>query len=166
MVAWSGKGSPSFVAMDEKRYPRARILDQIDALQIPAQPDAAALTAALRAPEPVLRYWGAVAALRAATPPDVTALLADAEPVVRLAAAEVMLRRADNGAAWAVVESVLNDGTKIEARLFAVNVVARIPRPAPVSITAVLGRLAVSSSAGGGENYTARAAEDLIKKSE
>ncbi len=166
LVAWSGKGSPALVARDEKRYPLARILDQIDALQIPAQPDAAALTAALRAPEPVLRYWGAVAALRAATPPDVTALLADAEPVVRLAAAEVLLRRGDHGPAWAVVEAVLNDGTKIEARLFAVNVVARIPRPAPASITAVLGRLAVSSSAGGGENYTARAAEDLIKKSE
>jgi len=166
MIAWAGKGSPSIVAADEKRYPLARILDQVDALQISAQPDPATLAAALRAPEAVLRYWGAVAAFRSATAPDVTLLLSDAEAVVRLTAAEVMLRRDENAAAWAVVESVLKDASSIEGRLFAVNVVARIPRPAPASIKAVLGQLAVSSGAGGGENYTARAAEDLIKKSE
>ncbi|PHX72383.1 MAG: sulfatase [Opitutia bacterium] len=166
LVAWSGQDSPSVVAADEKRYPLARILDQIDALQLPAQPDAAALLAALRSPEPVIRYWAAVAALRATTPPDVTALLADAEPVVRLAAAEVMLRRGDNAAAWSVVEAVLKDATKSEARLFAVNVVARIPSPAPTAIGTVLALLASSTAAGGGENYTARAAEHLIKKSE
>ncbi len=166
LVAWSGQDSPSVVAADEKRYPLARILEQIDALQLPAQADAAALIAALRSPEPVIRYWAAVAALRATTPPDVTALLADAEPVVRLAAAEVILRRGDNAAAWSVVEAVLKDATKSEARLFAVNVVARIPRPAPTAIGTVLALLASSTAAGGGENYTARAAEHLIKKSE
>jgi N-sulfoglucosamine sulfohydrolase len=166
MIAWAGKGSPAVVAADEKRYPLARILDQIDALQIPAQPAAAALTAALRAPEAVLRYWGAVAALRATTPPDVTALLSDAEPVVRLAAAEVILRRGDNAAAWAVVEAELMDATASEGRLFATNVVARVPRQAPASIMAVLGQLATSTVAKGGENYVARAAEVLVKKSE
>ena len=166
LVAWSGQDSPSVVAADEKRYPLARILEQIDALQLPAQPDAAALIAALRSPEPVIRYWAAVAALRATTPPDVTALFADAEPVVRLAAAEVVLRRGDNAAAWSVVEAVLKDATKSEGRLFAVNVVARIPRPAPKAIGSVLALLASSTAAGGGENYTARAAEHLVKKSE
>ena len=166
LVAWSGQDSPSVVAADEKRYPLARILEQIDALQLPAQADAAALIAALRSPEPVIRYWAAVAALRATTPPDVTALLADAEPVVRLAAAEVILRRGDNAAAWSIVEAVLKDATKSEARLFAVNVVARIPRPAPKAIVSVLALLASSTAAGGGENYTARAAEHLVKKSE
>ncbi len=166
MVAWAGKGSPAVVAADEKRYPLARLLDQIDALQLSAQIDAAALVAALRSPESVIRYWAAVAALRATTPPDVTALLADAEAVVRLAAAEVMLRRGDHAAAWAVVEAELKDAAKIEGRLFAVNVVARIPRPAPAAIGAVLAQLASSTVAGGGENYTARAAEHLIKKPE
>lgn len=166
MVAWSAKGSPAVVAADEKRYPLARILDQIDALQIPAQPDATALAAALRAPEDVLRYWGAVAALHSATPPNVTALLSDVEPVVRLAAAEVILRRGDHAVAWSVVEAVLKDATKTEGRLFAVNVVARIGRPAPAAIGAVLAQLASSTAAGGGENYTARAAEDLVKKPE
>ena len=166
LVAWSGQDSPSVVAADEKRYPLARILEQIDALQLPAQPDAAALIAALRSPEPVIRYWAAVAALRATTPPDVTALFADAEPVVRLAAAEVVLRRGDNAAAWSVVEAVLKDATKSEARLFAVNVVARIPRPAPKAIGAALALLASSTAASGGENYTARAAEHLVKKLE
>jgi arylsulfatase A-like enzyme len=166
LVAWSGQDSPSVVAADEKRYPLARILEQIDALQLPAQADAAALIGALRSPEPVIRYWAAVAALRATTPPDVTALFADAEPVVRLAAAEVVLRRGDNAAAWSIVEAVLKDATKSEARLFAVNVVARIPRPAPKAIVSVLALLASSTAAGGGENYTARAAEHLVKKSE
>jgi hypothetical protein len=166
MVAWSAKGSPSVVAADEKRYPLARLLDQLDALQLSAQPDATALAAALRAPEPVVRYWGAVAALRATTPPDVAPLFSDAEPVVRLAAAEVVLRRGGNPAAWAVVEAALNDAASGDLRLFAVNVVARIPRPAPASVVAVLKKLAVSATAAGTENYIARAAEDLVKKAE
>ncbi len=164
MVAWAGKNSPTVVAADEKRYPLARILDQIDALQIPAQPDAAALAAALRAPEAVLRYWGAVAALRAATPPDVTALLADAELVVRLAASEVLLRRGDNPAAWSVVDTALKDAAASDGRLFAVNVVTRISRQPPVGTMAAVRDLATAPLPGGGENYAARAAEYLIKK--
>ena len=100
MVAWAGKGSPAVVAADEKRYPLARLLDQIDALQLSAQIDAAALVAALRSPESVIRYWAAVAALRATTPPDVTALLADAEAVVRLERERIF-----SALVWAIVDT-------------------------------------------------------------
>jgi arylsulfatase A-like enzyme len=166
MIAWAGKGSPAVVAADEKRYPLARLLAQIDALQLSAQPDADALKAALSAPEAIVRYWGAVAALRATVAPDVTALLADSEPVVRLAAAEVVLRRGDNAVAWAAVEAVLKDASQPEGRLFAVNVVARIPRAAPDSIKAIAAQIAVSTAPNGAENYLARAAEFLTGKSE
>jgi hypothetical protein len=64
MIDWAAKASPALVAADETRYPLARVLDTIDALQQPASPDVKALAAALRAPEAVIRYWAAVAALR------------------------------------------------------------------------------------------------------
>lgn len=163
MIAWAAGGSPAVVAADETRYPLARILDRLDAWQLSAQPDAKAIGAALRAPEAVVRYWAAVAALGVGEAPAVAPLLADAEAVVRLAAAEVILRRGDDPAAWAVVAAELNNAAQTEGRLFAVNVVARIPRTPPPSIGAVLAKLAVASPGAGvgAENYIARAAEAL-----
>ena len=163
MIDWAAKASPAVVAADETRYPLARLLDTIDALQQPASPDAKALVAALHAPEAVIRYWAAVAALRAETLPDVTPLLSDVETVVRLAAAEAILRRGENANAWSVIESALRDTTRSEGRLFAVNVLARIPRKAPASTLGVIASLAKTSAANGAENYTARAAEDLVR---
>ncbi|MEI6051135.1 MAG: hypothetical protein WCQ44_00400, partial [Opitutaceae bacterium] len=118
---------------------------------------------ALRAPEAVIRYWAAVAALRAEILPDVASLLADSETVVRLAAAEVILRRGENSNAWNVIEAALKDATKSEGRLFAVNVLARLPRQAPARVLSVVGSLAKTVAAAGAENYTARAAEDLVR---
>ena len=163
MIDWSGQASPAVVGADETRYPLARILDTIDALQQPAAPDAQALAAALRAPEAVIRYWAAVAALRAETLPDLAPLLGDPETVVRLAAAEALLRRSENANAWTVIEAALKDPEKSEGRLFAVNVVARIPRHAPVGVNNVIASLAKTSAANGAENYTARAAEALVR---
>ena len=164
MIAWAAKKSPALVAADEARYPLARILDQLDALQLVASPEATALAAALRAPEAVLRYWAAVAALRTVTPPAMTSLLADAESVVRLAAAEAILRRGDSAAAWSVIEVALNDATQPEGRLFALNAVARIPRAYPAAWKPLLEKLAASEAAAAAENYVARAAEDLVAK--
>jgi uncharacterized protein HemY len=113
----------------------------------------------------VIRYWAAVAALRAETLPDVTPLLRDAETVVRLAAAEAILRRGENANAWNVIEAALNDATRSEGRLFAVNVVARIPRQAPASVLSVIASLAKTSAANGAENYAARAAAYLVRSS-
>jgi hypothetical protein len=82
---------------------------------------------------------------------------------VRLAAAEAILRRGENVNAWNVIESALKDATKSEGRLFAMNVVARIPRSAPASVLSVIASLAKTSAASGAENYTARAAEYLMR---
>jgi len=163
MIDWAAKASPAIVAADETRYPLARVLDTIDTLQQPVSPDTKALAAALRAPEAVIRYWAAVAALRAEELPDVTPLLSDVETAVRLAAAEAILRRGENVNAWNVIESALKDATKSEGRLFAMNVVARIPRSTPASVLSVIASLAKTSAASGAENYTARAAEYLMR---
>ncbi|MCX6950976.1 MAG: sulfatase [Verrucomicrobia bacterium] len=166
MIAWAGEGSPAAVAADEKRYPLARILDQLDALQLTAQPAAGAVDQALRAPEAVLRYWGAVAALRAAALPEpMDALLKDEHLVVRLAAAEAVLGRRNDPAAWEVIRLGLAEAKDPTERLFAVNVAARIKGgPAPVLKPALEAIMAAPAPKGGGENYTARAVEDLLAK--
>lgn len=166
MIAWAGEGSPAVVAADEKRYPLARILDQLDALQLSAQPAPDALTAALRAPEAVLRYWGAVAALRAAALPDAVALLLkDEQQVVRLAAAEVLLRKGDNPAAWDVIHRGIKEAANATERLFAVNVAARIPSgPAETLKPTLRAIMAAPVPKAGGENYTARAVDDLLAR--
>lgn len=163
MVAWSAGGSPAVVAKDAKRYPLARILDELDALQLPAQPDPAALAAALRAPEALRRYWGAVAALAAKTLPDMKPLLADDEPVVRLAAAEAMLQRGENVAARAVVEAGLK-AKQGEERLFAVNVATRLPGKLPAAWRAILQGLDDPKVTAGSAGYAMRAAHDLLQE--
>lgn len=166
MIAWAGEGSPTVVAADEKRYPLARILDQLDALQLSAQPSPDALAAALRAPEAVVRYWGAVAALRAAALPDAVAgLLKDEQSVVRLAAAEALLGKGENAAAWDVIHRGIKEAANATERLFAVNVAARIPGgPAAALKPTLQAIMAAPAPKGGGENYTARAVEDLLAR--
>ena len=48
--------------------------------------------------------------------------------------------------------------------LFAVNVIARIPRHAPVGVNNVIASLAKTSAANGAENYIARAAEAVMRR--
>ncbi len=166
MIDWAGKSSPSVPAADDKRYPLAKILDQIDALQLPAHPDATALGVALGSENPLQRYWAVVASHAAKTLPDLTPLLKDEQAVVRLAAAEAILRRAASEPAWAVIEQVLKTerGEGNNLVLFALNVAARIPRELPASITATVTTMAKSKAQGKGENYTARAVEELLKR--
>lgn len=163
MIAWAAKGSPAVVAADDTRYPLARILDQLDALQLSAPPNPKTIGAALRAPEPVVRYWAAVAALGTPEAIDVAPLLADAEAVVRLAAAEVILRRGDNAKAWAAIAAELGGAVSSEGRLFAVNVVARVPQTIPPAVRALLTQLVATPVSAGAENYTARAVEALLQ---
>jgi len=161
MIAWSNGASPAIVAADDSRYPLARILDGIDSLQLPARPDPAALAAALRSPQALLRYWGAVAALSAETLPDLKPLLSDDEVVVRLAAAEAILRRGDNAAARAVVEAGFQDKLP-EARLFAINVAARLPGEMPAAWRPIIKRLDDPKKTKNPEAYVMRAAADLL----
>jgi N-sulfoglucosamine sulfohydrolase len=165
MIDWAGKESPAVVAADDKRYPLGKILDQLDVLQLPAQPDAASLDKALRADNPVQRYWAAVATHGAKSLPDLTSLLKDEQAVVRLAAAESILRRDANASAWTVIEQVLKGETRDgnNLALFALNVVARIPREIPESVHSAITTLQKAKGAGKGENYAARALEHLVK---
>lgn len=163
MIDWAAGGSPAVVAADEVRYPLAQVLDLLDALQLSDWPDPATVGKALRAPSAVLRYWAAVAALRAGALPDLVPLLADAESVVRLAAAEAILRRSESPAAWSVIEATLRAGTKPEARLFALNVAERISRTPPVSVRALIAGFTATTAPAGADNYVARAAEAWLR---
>ena len=50
-----------------------------------------------------------------------------------------------------------------EGRLFALNVVARLPRAFPAERRPMLKRLAASPGTGAMDNYLGRAAEDLVR---
>jgi arylsulfatase A-like enzyme len=162
MVEWAAGRAPTTVGADESRYPLARLLDVIDTLQLSVRPDPAALERALHAPETLVRYWGVVAAQRAATLPVIAALLADNASIVRLATAEALLRRGENPAAWAAIEHEFAEGRQPEARLFALNVLARLPRAYPAAWRPRLARLAAAPATAGTASYLARAAEDLL----
>ena len=162
MFEWANGRPPPVLAEDEGRYPLARLLDMIDALQLAPRPDPVALDRAVHAPETLLRYWGIVAAQRATELPDIGPLLADDTSIVRLAAAEALLRRSDNSAAWAVIDHELADGRQSPSCLFALDILARLPRPFPATFRPSLPRLATGKATGEGENYVARAAEDLL----
>ena len=163
MIDWAADASPTLVAADEKRYPLAQVLDLLDTLQLRERPDADAVAQAMRAPNALLRYWATVAALRAEALPAMAPLLADTEPVVRLAAAEALLRRGENPAAWAPVEAALKESGKPEIRLFALNVTARIPRTPPAAVRELIGALAAPAVTTGPENYGARAAQSWLQ---
>ena len=118
--------------------------------------------AALKSPDALVRYWAAVAALTAKTLPDLKPLLTDKEIVVRLAAAEAILQRGDNAGARAVVEAGLQAKLP-EARLFAINVAARLPGELPPAWRPILQRLDDVKSRNGPEDYVIRAAMDLME---
>ena len=175
----AGTASPYDVGHDDKAYPLARILDQIDRLQLPTTPGEEDLRTALKDPLPAIRYWGVMGAMRAPEyarsllPP----LLADPVPSVRLAAASVIARNGDAAKAWPVLEEALTGKHRMEVRLEALNyltnlpnrpasfrpLIQAIPSPEPQAKAKAKGK---GKKAGGeesrGENYAARAAEYLL----
>jgi uncharacterized sulfatase len=163
LVEWSAGRPPTAVGADDSRYPLAQLLDVIDALQLSSRPDPMALERALRSRETLVRYWGVVAAQRAATLPAIAGLLDDEASVVRLATAEALLRRGENSAAWAAIERDMAEGRQPEARLFALNVLARLPRTYPGAWRPQLAKIAATTATAGTESYLARAAEDLLQ---
>ena len=82
---------------------------------------------------------------------------------MQLAAAEALLRRGENSAAWAPVEAALKESGKPEIRLFALNVTARIPHAPPASVRELIGALAAPAVTTGPENYGARAAQTWLQ---
>jgi arylsulfatase A-like enzyme len=165
MIALAAGRSPAMVSHDDNLYPLARILRFLDDAQLAPQPEAAAIQAALRAPEPMLRYWAAVAAQNAGlAAADLAPLLDDADPSVRLAAAEARLRREDDPKAWEVIARVIRQPALPEEQLFALNTLIRIRRPLPDSLRPMLVQLqALDPAAGEMNNYLARIAGDVLR---
>jgi N-sulfoglucosamine sulfohydrolase len=164
MIALSGGKSPTTVSTDPTRYPLARIVDFLDSVQLAEAPPDDVLAEAMKAPQPMLRYWAAVAAQRSHELPGAFAkLLDDADPVVRLTAAETLLIRGQHSRAWTVLGEAMSDPSLIERRLFALNAVARIPTPMPEPIRAQVTAFAQLGKEVGGEDYLARASRPLVE---
>ncbi len=163
MRSLAAGASPTVVCADEARYPLARIMARIDALQLPATPPVALVASTLRDPVPVMRYWGVIAAHRLSPDAlDLTPSLADADPSVRIAAAEVILLHRPNPAAERVLQEALEPQQTASLRLAALNVLARLPKM-PAAFAAVVKAAAAELPVPGtNENYVARAAEALV----
>ncbi len=159
----SGEKSPTEFSRDDARYPLARILDLVDRLQLGAAPARADLKAALADPLPVVRYWGAVAALRAPreVAADLAPLLRDASGSVRVAAAFATARHGGAETAWPVLSAALAKEQSAEVRLEALNYITLLPNR-PASLRPLLEAAAKGAAPRGGENYVARAAEHLL----
>ncbi len=164
IVALAGDRSRRVVSQDQSVYPLERLLALIDRVQLSPPADPESLRAALADPLAVVRYWGATGALRApvARPllADLEARLVDSDPMVRLAAAQALLRSGDSAPAWKIIADCLAPENPSELRLTALNVITLQDRW-PASLDAII---AVPGSGMGrdGENYVARAAEYLL----
>ncbi|MEY2881537.1 MAG: hypothetical protein RLZZ15_3917 [Verrucomicrobiota bacterium] len=165
MIALAAGRSPTAVTLDEKTYPLPRLLDLVDALQLHPESAAAVAEKNLRDPSPLVRYWAAVGGLGAKNSPTLATAyataLADAEPTVRLVAAEALLRDRDDPAAWQVLAKELQPDVLPELQLFALNVAARVKRPLAPVLLPRLNAFAANDDAGMG-NYLNRAAADLL----
>lgn len=158
----SADKSPTEFSRDDQAYPLARILDTIDGLQLGSTPKPADLSAALRDSLPTIRYWGALAALRA--PKSVTTelapLLVDPVPSVRVAAAFVSARHGAGNAAWPIFAAALGAGSRMEVRLEALNFLTLLP-DWPKSLDSAIAASAQVDTRGG-ENYVSNAAQFLV----
>jgi hypothetical protein len=160
MIPLAGERSPRTVTTNEAVYPLERLLDLIDRMEL--KPVAAEIAAALQDSLPVVRFWGAMAAIRA---PDVAAAaleqaLSDAEPLVRVGAAQALLRRGESAGAWRAIEGGLAAGNSAELRLATLNVITLQARW-PESLRPLI-KAAGAGSSRGGENYASRAADFLL----
>jgi hypothetical protein len=118
---------------DASIYPIVEVVKLVDTLQL-GRPSAAQFETALHHPLPIIRYWGVITAINADPFPDLRNPLDDADPTLRLAAAEAVIRRQAAGreTAWVVVEHTLTNGAPLALRLAAANVVAdTADAPAP-----------------------------------
>ena len=119
----------------------------------------------IHAPSPLLRYWGAVTARRAKElPADFAKLLADSDPVVRVAAAETLLRRETHAAAWRVLADELNAADAPMLPLFTLNALAHLSRPYPDPIPARVRKLARPGEEVKADDLVVRASRPLLER--
>jgi arylsulfatase A-like enzyme len=164
MIAEAHGASPTVAARDDARYPLRRLLELIDAIQLSDDSSTREIAnAAASDPMPVVRYWAAVAALRSKSTYAVQ-LLDDRDPVVRVTAAEALLRENENAPAMHVIEAAIQQTQQPELCLFALNSLARSPRSPTKALRPKLGQLAASDDFLGFDYYLARAARPLLER--
>lgn len=165
LVTLSAGKSPRNVASDASVYPLERLIDLADRLQLAPAPAAKDVQAALSDALPVVRYWGMVGAMRAPESSLPTSLvekmLGDSEPIVRVAAAQTLLRRGKTAPAWKAIEACLAPEHVPELRLAAMNVMT-LQGGWPESLRPLLA--AKGGTKRSGENYVERAASYLLGK--
>jgi hypothetical protein len=158
----SGDKSPTLVGESEVAYPLGRILDVIDRLQLGASVPERELKTAITDPLPTIRFWAAIAALRAPKNivSDLAPLLKDSNGSVRAAAAFATARLGHPDVAWPVFTAALEKDQGFELKLEVLNYLTNLPN-VPASFRPLYE--AASKSTARGENYVARAAEYLLK---
>ncbi len=166
-----GAQSAVTITSRDETYPLARILELLDRLQLAKQPDANTAADAMHDPLPLIRYWGAVAGHRAFTAKELSTLLTDASPAVRLQAADLVLRARDSTDAWRVVQANLQSDTPAPLRLHAANIAADQQSTPPSVLTALaaltdLKETYFGSMANEVENYYARLAKTRARNAE
>jgi arylsulfatase A-like enzyme len=162
LLAVPADTSPAKRVSESSDYPLARLLDLVDDLQFAGQPNVAAHRTALQDPRPIVRYWAAAAAPATTPEQELVPLLADTDRSVRLAAAEALLRRSEDPAAWRVLTDAVKSGASVD-QLLALNIAARVPRPLPAAWRELLVPLAaIPVSTAGMDNYVGRAAQSLL----
>jgi arylsulfatase A-like enzyme len=156
MVALADGASPTTLTASEEKYPLGRLLDLLDSCQLENKA-VEKIPSAAQDLLPVFRYWSATLSLALNQPLDLTALLSDANPSVRLAGAEATLRHASNDKAWSVIAESLTPAQSRELRLTAINALTYIPA-APASFTPL-----ITACANTKEEYLQRSAEFLLQ---
>lgn len=146
--------SPTAIVGDRELYPLPELLDLIDAAQVRGSTGAA--EAARRHGSPIVRTWAAVLA-------PAEALLSDPDAMVRLGAAEGLLRSGDHAGAWAELARTMQAPASPEHLLYALNLAARRPGAPPAAWRAQLAELARGSEdTSGMESYVTRCAQELL----
>lgn len=159
----SGDKSPAEFSRNDSVYPLARIIDIIDRLQLPASLAASDIKAAIGDSLPTVRFWAAIASLRApkSVVADIAPLLKDPSGSVRAAAAYATAFHGNPEAAWLVLTETLDPRHPTELRLETLNYLTNLPNR-PASFRPLYEASLKAESRG--ENYVARAAEYLLKQ--
>jgi hypothetical protein len=158
MTTLAAGGSPALVARDDARYPLARLLDLIDALQLAPGGSAVDVAAARQDPLAVVRYWTVAATLGSPRAVPATGLLQDPDASVRVVAATAEARGGNAAAAEAVLAAALDKSQPEGVRLAALNSVSLLPA-VPAAIRPVLLKLADTEDK---TDYLARVSGTLL----
>jgi N-sulfoglucosamine sulfohydrolase len=148
--------SPRRISRDPGLYPLEELLDLIDAAQL--RDSLVQARAVHKHPSPIVRTWGAVLA-------PAEFLLSDPDPMVRLGAAEGLLRAGEHAGAWVELTRAVDEPASPAHLLYALNLAARKPGAPPAAWHTRLAALAQGSEGTSGmESYVTRCAQELLAR--